>query len=192
MINKPYAAQRPDVSHFHDHDMQHHGIPDTKKWKYAHPEWERRFLLNARPIGLENYERKEIKDKYLSHSQLRLRQVKQGESMVYKLTKKVALDPDIRSHQWVTTIYLNQTEYELFYALAGTCIHKNRYAYPSAEGPPIGIDRIELGTEVLWIAEVEFETEKEMEQYVCPLPYLREITEEATYAGNVLAERYSS
>lgn len=191
-FNKPYAGQSYDVSHVHDHDMQNHGIPETKRWKYAHPEWERRFLLSVQPRGLENFAWKEIQDKYLDHSQLRLRQVIQGASRVYKLTKKVALDPDMRRKQWVTTIYLNQTEYELFSALAGTRIHKKRYTYPSAEGPPIGIDRIDLGTEVLWIAEVEFETEAEMEQYHFPLPYLREITEEAAYAGNLLAERYHS
>lgn len=166
-------------------------IDHAKKWKYAKGEFERRFLIKKRPAFLDTLPYKEITDKYLENTKLRLRKVLNGALTKYKLTKKLPTRADGLNIQWVSTIYLSLAEYETFLNLPGKTIKKRRYYYQPEVGEIIGIDEILLGKDqkTIWIAEVEF---KEMLEptYSLPIVYDKEITNDKDYLGSVLANHY--
>lgn len=167
--------------------MMLNGIPENKQWKYAKLELERRFLLKNKLEGLEQYPFKYLFDRYLSHTNMRLRKVVMGEKMVYKLTKKLALHSNQNQAQWISTIYLSKAEYDLFSSLPGATIEKKRYALTPDLTLPIGIDELEMNGQLIWIAEVEFETIESMQSYSLPFDFDLEITNEGLFTGNVLA-----
>ena len=166
-------------------------IDHAKKWKYAKREYERRFLIKNRPTFLDTLPYKEITDKYLDQTHLRLRKVVSEALTQYKLTKKLPIHSNGLSMQWVSTIYLSQGEYDIFLQLAGKRIKKRRYYYQAEGGEMIGIDEIQLGADqkTIWIAEVEFE-EIQPSTYTLPLAYDKEITNDQDYIGSILAKHY--
>lgn len=165
-------------------------IDHKKRWKYAKPEIERRFLLAQRPKKLEDYPFKTIEDKYITGTKIRLRKTCQGDQFQYKLTKKLPLPAATAPLEWASTIYLSQDEYEVFSMLPGSTIKKRRYYTTLASGKALGIDEIALPNEIIWIAEVEF-AENEPLAVVLPFSGVREITNDKAYAGNELAKLYA-
>ena len=99
---------------------------ESLKWKYAQEERERKFLLANNPIKDSFTKKRIIEDKYLHDSRLRLRKTISKDGVVYKLTKKILLEeasgPSI--NHWISTIYLSETEYQLFLPLAGNSLKK--------------------------------------------------------------------
>ena len=164
-------------------------IPKYKTWKYAQIERERRFLLKAPPPSLVLLPFKGITDKYLAETHVRVRKTHDGKSHTYKLTKKLPLPLDEHMKQWVTTIYLSQSEYDVFMTLPGDLIKKKRFYAELPAGEMIGIDEIKMGKRVIWIAEVEFEDEEQMTTFTFPYEYEKEVTELKEYAGNELAKK---
>ncbi len=166
-------------------------INHAKKWKYAKGEFERRFLLKKRTVFLDTLPYKEITDKYLENTKLRLRKVVNEELTQYKLTKKLPVHSQGLNIQWVSTIYISQEEYDIFLKLPGEIIEKRRYYYQAETPEIIGIDEICLnqGQSTIWIAEVELE-ERQESAYTLPLAYDREITNDKDYIGSVLAKHY--
>ena len=165
-------------------------IPKEKLWKYAKCEIERCFLLGSKPALQANRGFKEITDKYLYQTNIRLRKTFDGQAFLYKLTKKLPLKTEETEIQWVSTIYLSKAEYETFVILPGDIIEKKRFYYQVDSGEIIGIDEVLINGEYTWIAEVEFESLERMNQYRFPLEYLKEVTNDILYAGNELAKRY--
>lgn len=166
-------------------------LPQDKIWKYAKTEWERRFLLKERPAQPMHAAKKKIIDKYLHGSRLRLRKTLDGNTTVYKLTKKLQLKAGHRASHWISTIYLDEGEYALFFALPGDFLEKTRYRIARRGGPPIAVDEIKIGKESLWMAEVEFNEAKTMEEYEFPFEFEREITDEEEFAGNAMAKKFN-
>lgn len=166
-------------------------INHPKKWKYAQAEVERRFLITNRPEILDNLPSKIIIDKYLHNTSLRIRKAIDGEYVQHKFTKKLPHISNGIMIQWVSTIYISQEEYEILMQLPGKLIRKKRYYYAPPSGEVLGIDEIELtkGKQKIWIAEVEFQSLKEL-PYSLPLLHDREITGEERYLGNELANQY--
>lgn len=167
------------------------GVPPGKIWKYAQNEWERRFLLKRPPPEIEKYPRKEITDKYLSKTHLRVRKVSDGQSQQFKLTKKLTLTPGQKDRHWISTIYLQEDEYLILFALPGNVIRKNRYRAESREEAVIAIDQIRISDQFLWIAEVEFPDRSQMGAFHLPFEYEKEVTNDPFFAGNELAKRQS-
>lgn len=172
--------------------MELKAIPEDKIWKYARPELERRFLLKARPAELDNHPAKDLTDKYLSQSNLRLRKTFDGTVHVYKLTKKLPVNPNRKEIHWITTVYLSQPEYTLLMEIPGTVLMKRRYTIPSGSGQKIALDEIRLHKEIIWIAEVEFDNQPEMQTYRLPLDYAMEVTNEVNFSGSEIAKRWSA
>ena len=56
-------------------------------WKYARPEFERRYLLSQAPARL-TAQRRHIVDRYFAQTQLRLRMVTSGAMCEYKLPRR--------------------------------------------------------------------------------------------------------
>src|SRR5262252_6193538 len=96
--------------------------------KYARPEYERRFRIAGVPEG-EVVRRVEIRDRYIEGTRLRLR--KMGDE--HKLTQKIP-GPD-GGPGLVTTILLDEAEYERFAALPARTLEKTRLSIP-----PFGVD----------------------------------------------------
>jgi CYTH domain-containing protein len=151
--------------------------------KYARPELERRFLLDGVPEGLVPKAR--IEDVYLDGTRLRLRRVTQVDGeVVRKLGQKVRVDPADPSAVWLTTIYLDEAEFDLLAALPGQPLVKDRFDWP---GTDVSVDVFDGALAGLVMAEAE-RTDAEALAAVAPPPgVVREVTHDDRYSGGRLA-----
>jgi len=157
--------------------------PGGKSRKYARVERERRFLL-ANPPDLEAATRTvRIVDRYIRRTRMRLRQTVETSAsaplVVYKLTQKMAA-PD-GGPGLITTMYLSEEEYRTFAAVPADELRKTRDSIP-----PFGVDRFERELEGLTMAEVEFESDAEMRDFVAPAA-VAEVTRDERFTGGRLA-----
>lgn len=166
-------------------------LPKDKVWKYAKTELEKRFLLKSKPDWVQEKAYKTIRDKYLFQTNIRVRASNDGKTSVYKLSKKLPISPKTLDKQWISTIYLSQKEYELFMTLPGDLLEKKRYYHQYDQDLLIGLDKIVINMEVVWMAEIEFETKTAFDEFIYPLAYDKEVTNDQAYAGNTLAKLWS-
>ena len=167
--------------------MNDSNIPPEKMWKYAKLELERCFLLPNKPSLPETRPAKQLKDKYLIGTHLRLRKSFEGENNTFKLTKKLALASG--EQHWVSTIYLSEAEYQLFLQLPGHELEKKRNYYQFDTGPIIGVDELHLDGKKIYLAEVEFEDAEVMAAYKIPIVGATEVTQDCRYTGYELAKQ---
>jgi len=151
-------------------------VPSDRQWKYAYCERERRFLLGALPDQPEIKPAMSLRDKYLHGSHFRLRHADNGQSVEYKLQKKLRLEEGHTDQLWNSTIYISKAEYTLFEPLPGIWLEKRRTFYAGPAGETICVDEIQREGVPLWIAEVEFDSEAAMAAYAFPWDFQREIT----------------
>jgi CYTH domain-containing protein len=154
--------------------------PPGKSTKYGRRELERRFLLAEMPPG--DVERTtEICDRYIEGTRLRLRKTVERDDtrVIYKLTQKVPA-PDAGA-SLVTTLYLSEEEYERLRALPALVLEKTRFTIP-----PFGIDSFAAPRDGLWLAEVEFEGDVEMQRFAVPLWAIAEVTADPRFTGGRL------
>ena len=154
--------------------------------KYAHTERERKFLLQHPGNMVNGLPYKLIADHYIKNSSLRFRRVTDGENVVYKLTKK---SHSIGGRSQITTIYLTEAEYGLLNIFNAVLVEKIRYIKVYGNFV-IGIDKYSKGNDELWLAEVEFNSDEEMGSFTLPFEYLAEVTDDISYNGFALAERF--
>ena len=154
--------------------------------KYAQVERERRFLVREVPRA-EPWARRAITDLYLEGTRIRLRQsvgIVDGQvEVVRKLTQKL---PDVLPvggrRGTITTMYLDEAEYESLSSLSGRWLTKERLSFPS-----LGVDVFQGRLAGLIIAEVEFSDDDAMLQFVAPSWCRAEITEHDGLTGGNLA-----
>lgn len=157
--------------------------PEGKEAKYARFEYERRFLLSSPPTeGIVR--RIQMHDRYVSGTRMRVRQavttVSGADSnVVHKLTQKIPR-PDGRPGL-LTTMYLNENEYETLARLPAAELRKARLSVP-----PLGIDCFEGDLQGLCLAEAEFETQAELEAFVPPPWIADEVTGDDRFTGGHL------
>lgn len=147
--------------------------------KYAHLETERRFLISAIPEGIESVS--DISDFYIVGSHLRLRAVETGEQTIRKLGQKVRLGNDPRriAH---TTIYLNDSEWQLLSSLPTRRLHKRRH-YIARDGIRFVVDEHDDGT---LVAEFDGGNDRPADPPEW-LAVIREVTDEEPFTGGELA-----
>ncbi|CAN5231265.1 hypothetical protein BH09BAC6_BH09BAC6_22870 [soil metagenome] len=155
--------------------------------KYALIERERRFLLRVDVELIKELPFKTIADHYLQNSSLRLRRVTGQSGSIYKLTQKGPANTLGKSE--ITTIYLNETEYEVFNKHESVWVEKTRYI-KEFNDLIIGIDRYLNNADELWVAEVEFDNDGQMQQFEMPLHYIREVTADPDFNGFQLAKGF--
>ena len=172
-----------------DHTALWAAVPEDRRWKYAHCERERRFLLSGDPGVPEIAAPTDILDKYLTGTNIRLRKAASGQIVEYKFQKKLRLRPGHTDQLWNSTIYISKAEYELFLPTPGIFLQKRRTFVAGDEGEKISIDRIEIAGDTFWIAEVEFDSEEAMNAYAFGLPYSQEITNVPGFSGAEFAAR---
>jgi hypothetical protein len=150
--------------------------------KYSRVERERRFLLAAIPTGT-CIRRADIVDRYVEGTRLRLRRSREQfadrTSTVRKLTQKMPAPSG--GPGLITTIYVDQVEYDHLAQLPGTELRKTRYSVP-----PLGIDVFTGVLAGLVIGEVEFQTDDELASFAEPPESAGEVTFDGRFSGGRL------
>ena len=162
-------------------------VPESK---YARVERERRFLLKDLPEGLTRADpHLQITDNYITGTRLRLRKVRDPRTnkWIVKLTQKFAPNPDDLSRTIITNTYLNPLEADTLSVSSTNEIRKNRY-YFDFEGRRFSIDMFLGDLFGLVLAEVGFETDKELDNFSKPPFALADVTNEQLFTGGKLCE----
>ena len=155
------------------------------KLKYAWVERERRWLCDHVPM--ERVVRAEaITDLYVTGTRLRLREARplEGGEPMRRLGRKADVDAATRL---ITSIYLTQVEFGLLADLPGRTLRKVRHHLAPMNGVEIAVDVFEDTLAGLILAEAEFDSAKAMAAFAGPDFALREVTDDARYAGGALA-----
>ncbi|HEX8719117.1 MAG TPA: hypothetical protein VF736_00615 [Pyrinomonadaceae bacterium] len=153
--------------------------------KYARVERERRYLLRGLPPGLEPHApHAQITDNYLMGTRLRLRKSRwvPANEWTLKLTQKHAPAPPDFSRTLITSIYLNEYEYEVLSVFEGNELRKNRYPFEHG-GRLYSVDVFLGDLRGLVLAETEFDADEEMDSFQPPAFAHAEVTREELFTG---------
>lgn len=156
-----------------------------KRIRYAKPEYERRFLLTSPPSGLLSPLR--IRDRYLTGTRLRLRQIEtmEGDTTELKLGHKWRPEPGDPGVVMHTSIYLDVAEHALLAHLPGNELVKTRHRVDGQ--PNWAVDVHESPSSGVVILEVNFQDREDASAFVPPPWVAREVTREEAYTGGALA-----
>jgi len=162
--------------------------------KYVRVERERRFLLRELPpdLSLTN-EHAQITDNYVTGTRLRLRKSRwvATNEWTLKLTQKHAPAPPDFSRTLITSIFLNEYEYEVLSIFEGNELRKNRYPYEH-EGRKYSVDVFLGDLRGLILAETDFDDDKEMDDFPTPPFALMDVTRDEMFTGGRLVELTSA
>ncbi len=146
--------------------------------KYARPERERRWLLAALPGGTHG--ERQIVDRYLDGTTLRLRRVEDTETVVFKLGQKVRPVTDDPYVVHLTNLYLTVGEYDRLAVLPAAVLEKSRRLVLDGE-TTYAVDEFHGALTGLLLAETEGAPTE------LP-PWLgREVTHDDRFSGGALA-----
>lgn len=159
---------------------------------YARIERERRFVLDALPPEVDPTDFRRLRDRFLEGTGLRLRRVERpdGSEIITKLGQKLP-DPEApedRRRARLTTIYLQVGQAEPLEHLPAASNCKRRYTL-SLGGRTWAIDAWEKPASIgpLILAEVEAETDAELDAISPPRWCAREVSQDARYSAYALA-----
>src|SRR2546423_5681602 len=158
--------------------------------KYERIERERRFLLHALPPGLElTNEHAQITDNYITGTRLRLRKSRwpATNEWTLKLTQKHAPAPPDFSRTLITSIYLNEYEYEVLSVFEANELRKNRYHFEH-EGRLYSVDVFLGPLRGLILAETDFDSDEEMDAFPLPTFAAFDVSREEMFTGARLVE----
>jgi len=158
--------------------------------KYARVERERRYLLRDLPEGITRADpHLQITDNYITGTRLRIRKVRDPRTNKWtvKFTQKFAPDPNDLSRTIITNTYLNALEAEVLSVFNTNEIRKNRYPF-EFEGRKFAVDMFLGDLFGLVLAEVSFETDKDLDNFPKPPFALIDVTNEALFTGGRLCE----
>ncbi|MEI7562845.1 MAG: hypothetical protein WCJ39_03960 [bacterium] len=144
-------------------------------------ERERTFIAKSLPIQLKSCNKKQIIDVYIpgKDGMAQLRARKKGDN--YELTKKVPLQEGNNAVQAETTIPINQEEFDYLYTYLPCKIKKERYEYQ--ENTIIyEIDIFQGHLSGLALVDVEFEEERQMNNFIPPKFLGKEVTHDKKFA----------
>jgi CYTH domain-containing protein len=157
--------------------------------KYARFEFERRFLVEHLPEGIEQKCGWRITDRYIKSTQLRLRRMEpiDGGDTIFKLSQKCAASPADFRRMTITNIYLSASEYAVLADLEALELHKRRYRFEH-DGRLFSVDVFEDKLSRLVLAETSFETTEEMDRpFDLPPWVVREVSNDSRFTGGSLA-----
>jgi CYTH domain-containing protein len=157
--------------------------------KYVRVERERRYLLRELPEGLAvNDPHAQITDNYITGTRLRLRKSRwpATNEWTLKLTQKHAPGPPDFSRTLITSIFLNEYEYEVLSVFEGNELRKNRYPFEHG-GRKYSIDVFLGHLRGLILAETDFDADDEMDAFPTPPFAVADVTREELFTGGRLA-----
>ena len=144
-------------------------------------EIESKFLVDKIPADLEKYSHKELEQGYLCREPV-VRVRREGEAYVLTYKSKGLM---VREEY---NLPLNKEAYEhLLKKADGTVITKTRYVIPQTKDLKIELDIFHGKHEGLILAEVEFASEEEANQYCPPEWFGEEVTFSSQYHNSVLS-----
>ncbi len=149
--------------------------------KYARVEWERRFLLARFPHEAQITQTRRIVDHYIEGTKLRLRQMSDRDSEIFKLTQKVPAETPGARQGVITTIYLAKEEFEVLLKLPARVLKKTRHS-----AAPFGIDVFGYAMDGLVLAEAEFSSAQEAAALAVPPFAVSEVTDDVRFTGGNL------
>ena len=154
-----------------------------REGKYARVERERRFLLAAPPPASVLTASRQITDRYLPGTRLRLRRVHHLDSGAceFKFTQKVPADRPGFVQGLITTTYLSPAEYDLLALLPAEVLSKRRHSIP-----PLSIDIFDPPLHGLVLADAEFGTDQAAQSFPPPPAAIAEVTDDARFTGGSL------
>lgn len=152
--------------------------------RYAHPECERRWLLDGPPPGL--VAPRDIVDRYLDGTRLRLRRVggTGDEPSLYKLGQKVRADLDDPSAVMLTNIYLDEDEYDRLLVLPAAELHKTRHEL-ERDDDRFAVDV--FGGELDGLVLAEIELDPDTPPTLPPPRAVADVTTDDRFSGGRLA-----
>jgi len=162
-------------------------VPDSK---YARVERERRYLLADLPAGLTRADHHlQITDNYITGTRLRIRKVRDPRTnkWVVKFTQKFAAIPEDLSRTIITNTYLNAIEAETLALFEANEIRKNRYPFEFA-GRKFSVDMFLGDLFGLVLAEINFETDEELDSFPKPMFALADVTNNEIFSGGKLSQ----
>lgn len=153
--------------------------------KYAKPQCERRFVLSEVPEGATDP--REVLDLYLVGTRLRVRSVRTGDDVTYKLGQKIRPTPDDPGLVMHTTMYLTHEEYDGFAALPHNQLRKTRRAIAVA-GRTMSVDTFHDALEGLILAEVDLGSDDgRVPEFQPPGYCVSEVSRDERFTGGQLA-----
>jgi CYTH domain-containing protein/GNAT superfamily N-acetyltransferase len=166
-----------------DEDSQ--PAPDLRYLKYARVERERRWLLSTAPDLATATRTLEIRDRYLRGTRLRLREVSEADgTVVRKLGHKVRLG-DGPGEVACTSIYLDDTEWDLLASLPADVLEKRRTVLPVAGGA-VAVDVFGGHLVGLVLAEIDSPGGQSLD-LPASFPSMGEVTDDEVFTGAALA-----
>jgi CYTH domain-containing protein len=156
-----------------------------REGKYARIERERRFLLAGPPPASAVVATRQITDRYLIGTRLRLRRAEHQDTAAceYKLTQKVPASQPGPVQGLITNTYLSRTEYDLLASLPAAVLAKTRLSVP-----PLGIDIFGPPLHGLVLAEAEFTADQAARSFLPPPDSVAEVTDDTRFTGGRLAQ----
>lgn len=154
--------------------------------KYALLENERRFLVApARLPDLTGLPFRQIEDRYVTGTRLRLRSMTDSETGVrdLKFCKKYPGGDPVSGP--ITNLYLTEAEHQLLSALPARTIVKRRYRLPHG-GRSFGIDLFGGELSGLMLCEAEAEGREAIMALAFPPWAVREVTDDPFFSGGNL------
>lgn len=150
--------------------------------KYGRIERERRFLVSRFPHDVPIIRTRQITDRYLDGTRLRLREQRDDDGPPeFKLTQKIPSLDTGAQQGFITTIYLTEPEFLTLAVLPASTLRKTRYSVP-----PFGIDVFTGPLEGLMLAEAEFESAAEAEALMLPPFIAHEVSTDVRFTGGRL------
>jgi CYTH domain-containing protein len=150
--------------------------------RYARTEREQRWILAGLPDDLT--EPIEIHDRYLTGSSLRLRQMRSGSDVVFKLGQKVRVASGSPEHVLITNLYLSQYEFDSLSRLEGASLDKIRWHWPTRDRV-LSVDQFDGTLAGLILAEVELSEDDPFLD--APTFSVADVTHEDRFSGGHLA-----
>lgn len=151
--------------------------------RFARPEWERRFLLDQFPANASVTRIRQIADRYIIGTRLRLRRMSDSDGTVaFKLTQKLGHSAAGAFQGQLTTFYLAEEEYNVLTLLPARFLEKARYSVP-----PFGIDVFKEDLAGLILAEAEFSSAEEAAALEPPAFVFQDVTADPRFTGGSLS-----
>jgi len=148
-------------------------------------EIEKTFLIKEIPVDLSLVKSEEIKQGYISPSPSPLRIRQKGEK--FELTKKIPLKEGDYSSAEEINIYLTEYEFNKLWPLTERMLEKTRHYITLDGGLTAELDVFEGALEGLSFVEVEFNSQEQMDSFVPPDWFGKDITQEDFSANAWLA-----
>lgn len=145
-------------------------------------EIERKYLIGWMPENLEEYESCEIEQGYLCREPV-VRVRRQGEEWILTYKSKGMMVREEYNLPLTEKAYLQLRE-----KTEGLLIAKTRYRIPLPDGLTAELDVFHGAHQGLVLAEVEFESEKQAEEFTPPEWFGREVTFSEEYHNSNLSK----